>query len=128
VVAPGEGLRAELTLSGGEAGCPIDLPGRLSLVPLTAFDRLVESLPAGCGLLRVDLPAGAGYAGARLEAASEGAPAECSPGSECPVGSCEFVGQPVLRRSAAGSSVLAAFQTTTSAPRTAILTVFVAAR
>jgi hypothetical protein len=113
----------EVLLPAGGNGCPVDLAGRLALVPLTAFDRLRESLPAGCAVLRIDLPPGSSAAAVSLAAGDGETEAVCQPGSECPVGACAFPFAPLVRRGGETSSVVVIFQSTASAPRRAALAV-----
>jgi hypothetical protein len=123
VTGGGRELRVETLLPTGGSGCPVDLAGRLALVPLSAFDRVRESLPAGCAVLRIDLPPGASAGAVRLSASDGTTEAACEPGSECPVGACAFPFAPLVRRAGEAASVLAIFQSTSSAPRRAALAV-----
>ncbi len=128
-VARGEGVagaaaRVEVRLEGGGAGCPSDLAARLSLVPLPSLDRLAETLPPGCVLLRLDLPAGARPGTISYAALADGgAPVDCQPGVACAAEDCSFPWPAVLRRTAASTVVLAAFESRSAAPRSAALSV-----
>lgn len=120
----GAAARIEVRLEGGGAGCPSDLAARLSLVPLASLDRLAETLPPGCVLLRLDLPAGTIPGAISYAALADGGtPAACQPGVACPAGECAFPWPAVLRRTAAATVVLAAFESRSAAPRSAALSV-----
>ncbi len=121
--ADGRTHSAEVRIESGGEGCPMDLAARLSLVPIASFDKLTKSLPAGCAVLRIDLPAGASLAAHRFEAAAEGELQSCAPNGSCPVEAAYFEGAPIVRRSADGSAVLAIFVSSTSAARRGVLTV-----
>ena len=117
------GQRAEARVDVGSAGCPVDLAARLGLVPLAAFERVVEALPAGCAVLRIDLPAGAAVAGVRFEASDGGAFQECRTATDCPVGASRFPSAPIVRRSGSTAVVLGIFESTSPAPRTGAMVV-----
>lgn len=127
--AGGRSLRGEVRVEGGGEGCPSDLAARLGLVPLQipVLEKLDQALPAGCRVLRVEIPAGATVAATRYEAAGEdGVFAACEPGSACPAGGCAFPVAPIQRRGAAGGAsgvLLGIFQSTATAPRSAALVV-----
>jgi hypothetical protein len=121
---PGEqALWAETMVVGGGAACPADLRARLEAAPVAEIEAARSALPAGCALLRVDLPRGTRYIGFRYEATGERAAADCLPGRPCPVGECRFPGDPVVKRDGDRTTVLAWFEATGAAPRSAVLTV-----
>ena len=122
------GQRAEARVEVGAAGCPIDLAARLGLLPLAVLDQLVEALPPGCAVLRVDLPAGAAVAGVRFEASAGGPFAECTPGAACPGGASRFPAAPIVRRSGDTVVVLGIFESTSPGPRTGAMVVSGTAR
>ncbi len=112
-------------MARGGGGCPANLAGRLALVPLGSFDRLAETLPPGCVVLRIDLPAGslAGTPAVRYAAIGEdGRAVDCAPGRECVDGGA-FPWPAVVRRGATGTAVLAAFESRAATPRGAALAV-----
>lgn len=120
----GAAARVEIRVEQGGAGCPIDLAGRLALLPLGSFDRLAATLPAGCVVLRLDLPAGAPVGQIRYQALAEGLePADCPPGAACAIPDCSFPAPAVVRRAADATTVLAVFQSLAATPRAAALTV-----
>ena len=123
---PGESAiftEAELTTTGSGV-CPADLSARLASTSLDALPALLASLPAGCVVLRVDLPRTARYTGFRYESRSAAAPqsADCFPRQECAGGGGRFPFEPIVRREAIGTVVLAIFES--AAPRTAGFTVY----
>lgn len=75
-------------------------------------------------MLRVDLPRGARFVGFRYEATGETGAADCMPSRPCPAAGCRFPGDPVLRRGAERTTVLALFESTSAAPRIGALTVY----
>jgi hypothetical protein len=114
----------EIRVEQGGAGCPIDLAGRLALLPLGSFDRLAASLPAGCVVLRLDLPAGTAVGAIRYQALADGmAPADCAPGTACAIPECSFPAPAVVRRTADATVVLGIFQSVAATPRSAALSV-----
>jgi hypothetical protein len=124
--ADGRTLRAEIEVAAGGVGCPSDLAARLGLLPLVPelFEKLGRSLPAGCRVLTVEVPAGATVAGARFAAGSAaGEPRTCEPGSECAAGGCAFPVAPIVRRGPQGGRVLGIFQSTADSPRRAAMVV-----
>ena len=122
----GRGWRAEAVVAAGGNGCPAGLAARLTLVPVTEKNlrTMLESLPTGCAVLGVALPAGAVPARVALEAAVEGAEfVSCPAGQACPETGSFFAAEPVTRRGAAGSFVLVAFQSVAESARRAALVV-----
>jgi hypothetical protein len=114
--------RVEIRVEQGGAGCPLDLAGRLALLPLGSFDRLAASLPAGCVVLRIDLPAGAPVGAIRYQALADGmAPADCPPGTACAIPECSFPAPAVVRRTTEATIVFAVFQSVAATPRSAAL-------
>ncbi len=79
--------------------------------------RLRAALPAGCALLRVELPRGTRYVGFRYEATGERRRADCLPNRPCPAGECRFPGDPVVRREGDRTTVLAWFEVDRRPPR-----------
>lgn len=122
--ALGEVARVEIRVEQGGAGCPIDLAGRLALLPLGSFDRLAASLPAGCVVLRLDLPAGVPVGAIRYQALAEGLEAaDCPPGAACAIPDCSFPAPAVVRRTPEATIVFAVFQSVAATPRSAALSV-----
>src|SRR5690606_25594659 len=122
--ALGEVARVEIRVEQGGAGCPIDLAARLALLPLGSFDRLAASLPAGCVVLRLDLPAGAPVGTIRYQALADGfEPADCPPGVGCAIPDCSFPAPAVVRRTPDGTVVFGIFQSVAATPRSAALSV-----
>ena len=114
---PGESaIFTEAELPSGTAGsCPADLRGRLEASDVDALGDLVAGLPAGCAVLRVDLPRTARYTGFRYEvSAGSGPPADCFPGRDC-AGGGRFVGEPLVRRDDVGTLVFAIYESSTPA-------------
>lgn len=120
----GSTSRVEIRVEQGGAGCPLDLAGRLALLPLGSFERLAASLPTGCVVLRIDLPAGAPVGAVRYQALADGmGAADCPPGSACAIPDCGFPAPAVVRRTPDATVVLAVFQSLAATPRAAALTV-----
>jgi hypothetical protein len=122
----GRAWRAEATVAAGGAGCPLDLAARLALVPATAksLRALLASLPPGCAVLGVELPAGSAPAAVAIEAAGDtGGFVRCTAGQECAASGSFFVAAPVTRKGAGGTFVLAAFHSAADAARRAALVV-----
>jgi len=120
---PGEqALWTEVRLEAGGT-CPADLRARLETAFVGDLESLRASLPAGCALLRVDLPRGTRFVGFRYEATGERTPADCLPGRPCPAGECRFPGDPVIKRGES-TAVLALFESNAAAARTGALTVY----
>lgn len=113
-----------MRIEGGGAVCPADLAARLEAAPEAEVEALRAALPDGCSVLRVDLPRGARFVGFRYEATGETGAADCMPNRPCPAGGCRFPGDPVIRRSAERTTVLARFESTSAAARTGALTVY----
>ena len=121
---PGESaLAAAVEIEGGGAACPAEIASSLGKLALSEVEGLSIGLPAGCALLRLELPAKSRYTGFRFEAAAPTAEAvDCLPGRDCPAGGCRFVGQPVVRWDGERQIVLALFES--SEARRATLTVY----
>jgi hypothetical protein len=122
----GRGWRAEAVVAAGGSGCPAGLAARLTLVPVTEKNlrTLLGSLPSGCVVLGVALPAGAVPARVAIEAAVEEAGfVSCAAGQACPEAGSFFAAEPVRRRGADGSFVLVAFQSVAEGARRAALIV-----
>jgi hypothetical protein len=109
---PGESaIFSEVELAAGASGaCPAGLSQQLQGTDVDALGELLAGLPAGCAVLRVDLPRTARYTGFRYEARSATAPsADCFPGRDCPSGG-RFAGEPLVRRDAVGTIVFAVYE------------------
>jgi len=116
-------LLAEAELAAGGAPCPASLAARLAELPLAELPSLASSLPGGCAVLAVPLPAGARYVGFRYEAAGgNGRSEDCLAGRDCPAGACRFAAEPLVRRDGDATVVLALFES--SAARRAGFTVY----
>lgn len=109
---PGESaLAVAATVAAGGSGCSADAVARLRAAASGEIDAMRDALGSGCALLRVDLPAGARYTGFRYEAEGpNGRAADCLPGRECPIGASRFVGEPIVRRDGAATTVLGLFE------------------
>jgi len=109
---PGESaLLAESEIAAGGAGCPSDLAARLASLSRADLVGFAASLPGGCAVMVVDLPANARYVGFRFEAAGgNGRSEDCLPGRECPAGACRFPSEPVIREESGATWLLAAFE------------------
>jgi hypothetical protein len=125
---PGESaIFTEAELAGGAStvpgACPADLRDRLASTAVDELGDLIAGLPAGCTVLRVDLPRSARYTGFRYETkpAGAGASSDCFPGRDC-AGGGRFPGEPLVRRDDVGTLVFATFETST--PTVAGFTVY----
>lgn len=88
----------------------------------------VPALPAGCGVLRLTLPAGSRYTGYRYEVQENGESFDCRAGEDCPPGACRWPLDPALRRSPEGAVVAAGFENLASdRSRRAVFTVYYSA-
>lgn len=109
-------------------GCDEALRARLAAESAADAGALFAGLPAGCAVLRVDVPKGMRYLGFRYEAGAPGARSEdCFPDRPCSAGGCRFVGDPILAREGSATTVFAIFEVDGGAPRTGGLTVYYAA-
>jgi len=116
------GQTVAISLAGGQA-CPEGLRDRLADAAETDLSAIVGTLPEGCAVLRIDLPAGSRFSGFRYQAqVGDGIPSDCLPGQGCRVGGCRFVGAPVVRREGASTTLLAIFEA--REPRSGLLTVY----
>jgi carboxypeptidase family protein len=100
-------LSVEVVAPPGGVRCGDELAARLA-----RGDEGDAGAAPGCKVLRVSLPPGAHYVGYRFEA-QDGDAAEaqdCRAGQDCPVAGCRWPTDPVLRRGAAGTTVVAAFE------------------
>jgi hypothetical protein len=123
---PGEAsLSVEIVAppSAGATGCGDGL--RESLLR-----RDVTGLPAGCQMLRLELPPNSRYIGYRyaVQDAAGGtaaAAANCEAGKDCPSGDARFPLDPLLFRDGTGkTTVSAAFENRSANERRAVLTVY----
>ena len=81
-------------------------------------------LPEGCAVLRLTLPPGARYTGYRYEIQERSGSVDCLAGRDCPGGG-RWPVDPALVRSAAGTTVSAAFENLgAGSERRAILTIY----
>ena len=81
-------------------------------------------LPEGCAVLRLSLPPGSRYTGYRYEIQERSGSVDCLAGRDCPGGG-RWPADPALVRSAAGTSISAAFENPGSgADRRAVLTIY----
>ncbi len=119
---PGESaLSVEEVVPAGEAagGCGQGIQDLLRNADGAA------GLPAGCRMLRIDLPAGLRYTGYRYEVQEGEQTLDCLAGRECTAGAGRWPIDPVLARSAAGTTITAAFEARgSSRERRAVLTVY----
>lgn len=99
----GEGLREALLRRDGGAG-----------------------LPAGCRMLRIELPPDVRYIGYRYEVQDGGASADCVAGKDCPAGNARWPVDPLLFRDGTGkTTVSTAFENRSpDRERRAVLTVY----
>lgn len=125
---PGEqALYTEVRLETS-GGCGDGLRSRLAAASAADVEGLAGDLPAGCAVLRIDVPKGMRYLGFRYEAGAPGARSEdCFPDRPCGAGGCRFVGDPILVREGSATTVFAIFEVAGDAPRTGGLTVYYAA-
>ncbi len=90
--------------------------------------RDVTGLPAGCQMLRLQLPPNARYIGYRYEVqdAAGGAAANCEAGKDCPSGDARWPMDPLLFRDGTGkTTVSAAFENRSAdRERRAVLTIY----
>lgn len=101
------------TVGAGGAACPAELAARLKVAATPELTAVAQALPAGCSLLRVELPRGARYTGFRYEAEGPNGRAEdCLPGKPCPAGASRFVGEPIVRREGDVTTVVGLFEAT----------------
>jgi hypothetical protein len=82
------------------------------------------SLPEGCAILRVTLPAGARYTGYRYEVQDRTGSVDCMAGRNCPGGG-RWPVDPVLVKAESGTTISAAFENAgAGGDRRALLTVY----
>jgi hypothetical protein len=82
------------------------------------------TLPAGCHVLRVTLPAGAKYSGYRYEVQDGGDGFDCPAGRDCPGGG-RWPVDPVVVKNPEGTIVMAPFESgPAQRERRAVLTVY----
>ena len=90
--------------------------------------RDVAGLPAGCQMLRVELPPNSRYIGYRYEVqdAAGGAAANCEAGKDCPLGDARWPMDPLMFRDGTGkTTVSTAFENRSAdRERRAVLTVY----
>jgi hypothetical protein len=119
---PGESaLSVEEVVPAGETagGCGEGIQDLLRNAGVAA------SLPSGCRMLRIDLPAGMRYTGYRYEVQEGEQTLDCMAGKECTAGAGRWPIDPVLSKSAAGTTITAAFEPRgSSRERRAVLTVY----
>jgi len=86
----------------------------------------VTGLPAGCQMLRLELPPNSRYIGYRYEVQdAAGAPANCEAGKDCPSGDARFPMDPLLFRDGTGkTTVSAGFENRSANERRAVLTIY----
>jgi carboxypeptidase family protein len=107
---------------GGGAGCGGDIAAQLKAGAAPA------GLPDGCNVLRISLPAGTRYTGYRFEVRDRGESLDCLAGQACPQGTGRWPINPVVVRSAEGTTVLAPFESgPAERERRAVLTVYFSA-
>lgn len=108
--------------AGAAAGsCGGDIASRLR------GGEVPAGLPAGCHVLRVNVPAGNRYTAYRFEIQDGGASRDCLAGQDCPVGAGRWPVNPVLVRRPEGTVVLAPFEAGASdRERRVVLTVYYA--
>lgn len=105
--------------AAGAAGCGDGLREAL-------LRREVTGLPAGCQMLRLELPPNARYIGYRYEVQDGGsAAATCEAGKDCPAGGARWPMDPLLFRDGTGKTMVsAAFENRSANERRAVLTVY----
>ena len=88
--------------------------------------REVTGLPAGCQMLRLELPPNARYIGYRYEVQDGGsAAATCEAGKDCPSGGARWPMDPLLFRDGTGKTTIsAAFENRSANERRAVLTIY----
>jgi len=89
---------------GGGSGCGADIAAQLR------NGEIPSSLPAGCHVLRLALPAGTRYTGYRYEVQAGGDSLDCLAGQSCPQSTGRWPIDPVLIRRPEGTIVLAPFE------------------
>jgi hypothetical protein len=101
-------------VAGGADGCPSGLAGDLVTTPIDELPELLASLPAGCAVLRIDLPLTSRYSGFRYEssAGDGGRSADCFARQECAQGGL-FPVEPVVRKVETSTVVFALFESRT---------------
>ncbi|MFL6292249.1 MAG: hypothetical protein ACJ759_15250 [Thermoanaerobaculia bacterium] len=119
---PGESslsVEAVAPPAAGATGCGSGLREAL-------LRRDVTGLPAGCQMLRLELPANARYIGYRYEIQDGGTNANCEAGKDCPSGDARWPMDPLLFRDGTGkTTVSAAFENRSAdRERRAVLTVY----
>jgi hypothetical protein len=118
---PGESaLSTERVIApGGGASCGGDLASQLQ------SGSIPSSLPAGCHVLRIALPAGTRFTGYRYEIQIGGDNLDCLAGQSCPQSAGRFPINPVLVRRPQGTIVLAPFESgPADRERRAVLTAY----
>jgi len=117
---PGESaLTTEKVLDPGEGG------GCGNVASALKGGVAPDGLPAGCHVLRVELPAGAKYSGYRYEIQDGGEGFDCPAGRDCPNGTGRWPVDPVVVKNPEGTVVLAPFESGPSQrDRRAVLTVY----
>lgn len=109
----------------GVPACAEALRQALALARSGPVRGAAPGLAPSCRLLEVRLPAGARYTGYRFEAEDETGGGDCLAGRECPVGQCQWTGDPALHRGAEGTTLTAGFENhSSSRTRRAVLTVY----
>jgi hypothetical protein len=104
--------------AAGAAGCGTGLREAL-------LRRDVTGLPAGCQVLRLELPPNARYIGYRFDMQDGGSSAQCEAGKDCPSGDARWPMDPLLFRDGTGKTmVTAAFENRSANERRAVLTVY----
>jgi hypothetical protein len=93
--------------------------------------RDVTGLPAGCQMLRLELPPNSRYIGYRYEvqdaaaAGGNAAAVNCEAGKDCPSGDARWPMDPLLFRDGTGkTTVSAAFENRSASERRAVLTIY----
>lgn len=116
---PGESsLSAEAVVPPGAEGCGEAVRNLLAR-PGDA------GLPAGCRVLRLTLPAGTRYTGYRYDVQEGNDQLDCQAGKDCPGGG-RWPMEPAMTKTAAGTTVTAAFESSAAVTRErhAVLTVY----
>ncbi|HYU32179.1 MAG TPA: carboxypeptidase-like regulatory domain-containing protein [Thermoanaerobaculia bacterium] len=112
-----ESLSVEQVVSAG-AGCGAGFR------ELLAQSGEPAGVPEGCAILRLSLPPGSRYTGYRYEIQERSGSVDCLAGRDCPGGG-RWPADPALVRSAAGTSISAAFENPGSgSDRRAVLTIY----